>query len=107
MDKVEFLFTDFRLDPDGPCLYQVDKTDGAAEKPIHLSNHAHVLLALLIERKGNVVPFAEIFDRVWHAGPKDMDRSNIHVLVYELRKAFGEGCIETQARTGYRIAAKV
>src|SRR3954467_9673644 len=51
---VEFLFTDFRLDPHGPCLYQVDKTGRAMEKPVRLSHNAHALLGLLIERKGKV-----------------------------------------------------
>jgi DNA-binding winged helix-turn-helix (wHTH) protein len=36
-----------------------------------------------------------------------MDPANIHVLVFELRKVLGEGCIETQARRGYRLAAGV
>src|SRR4051812_11529173 len=104
---VEFLFTDFRLDPDGPCLYQMDKTGRAMEKPVRLSHNAHALLELLIERKGKVVPWADIFDKVWHVGPKDMDRSNIHVLVYELRRVIGERCIETQVRHGYRLAIEV
>jgi DNA-binding winged helix-turn-helix (wHTH) protein len=104
---VEFLFTDFRLDPDGPCLYQINKTGTAVEKPVSLSHNGHALLELLIERKGKVVPWADIFDRVWHVGPKDMDRSNIHVLIHELRRVLGKGCIETQARHGYRLAVEV
>src|SRR3954464_8814031 len=55
---VEFLFTDFRLDPDGPCLYQMNKTDPAVEKPVHLSHNGHAMLELLIERQGKVVPWA-------------------------------------------------
>jgi DNA-binding winged helix-turn-helix (wHTH) protein len=104
---IEFLFTDFRLDPDGPCLYQMDKTGRVMEKPVHLSHNGHALLELLIERKGKVVPWTDIFDRVWHVGPKDMDRSNIHVLIHELRRILGKGCIETQTRYGYRLAVEV
>src|SRR3954453_7474655 len=104
---VEFLFTDFRLDPDGPCLYQMDKTGRAMEKPVRLSHNAHALLELLIERKGKVVPWADIFDRVWNVGSMDMERSNIHVLIHELRRILGEGYIETQARYGYRLAVEV
>src|SRR4051794_23982479 len=107
MAGVEFLFSDFRLDPDGPCLYRVDKTGKAAEKSLHLNDKAHALIELLVERKGNVVPFEDIFDRVWHVGPKDMDRSNIHVLVHELRKVLGECGIETQIRHGYRLMVEV
>src|SRR5215471_2196691 len=107
MDGVEYLFTDFRLDPDGPCLYQVDKTGQAAEKLVQLSDHAHALLDLLIERKGDVVPPRDIFKRVWNVGPRDMDLFNIHGLVSELRKAIGHACVETAARRGYRFAVEV
>ena len=107
MAEVEFLFSDFRLDPDGPYLYRVDKTGKTAEKPLHLSDHAHAMIELWWSEKGKWFSFEDIFDRVWHVGPKDMDRSNIHVLVHELRKVLGGGCIETQIRHGYRLMVEV
>jgi hypothetical protein len=36
-----------------------------------------------------------------------MDRANIHVLIFELRRAIGHACIETVARRGYRFAVEV
>src|SRR5437868_668835 len=105
---VDFLFTDFRFDPRLPCLYRVDKTGkNSPDEPIHLSDHALILLGLLIERRGDVVSHDDIFDRVWRVGPRDMDRSNIHERVFELRKVIGRPSIATAKARGYQFATNV
>ena len=107
--SVEYLFGDFRFDPSVPCLYQVDKTGKTAGVQVNPrpSDRAFRLLLLLVERKGQFISREEIFKRVWGAGPRDMDPSNIHNLVCELRRVLGKASIETLTRRGYRITLEV
>src|SRR4051794_29439900 len=76
------------------------------EEQIDLSRRALILLQLLVEAKGDVVPHKDIYER-WGIAPRDQYAWNIHVHISELRKVLGYGYIETKARNGYRIAVKV
>ena len=107
--SVEYLFGDFRLGPSAPCLRRVDKTRTAAEIPINLNNRELTLLRLLVERKGQVVFYDDIFAEVWHLPPRCMDNTNIHMLVFHLRRALdlGEDGIQNVRTRGYRIALDV
>jgi DNA-binding winged helix-turn-helix (wHTH) protein len=104
-----YLLGGFRFDPSVPCLYHVDKAGKAPGVLVdpQPSDRAFRLLLLLVERNGQVASREEIFKWVWGVGPRDLDPSNIHVLVCELRKALGRASIETLARRGYRIALEI
>jgi hypothetical protein len=109
--SVEYLLGGLRFDPSVPCLYRLDtdKARKAAEIPVHPqpSDRALRLLRLLVERKGQVVSYDDIFAEVWRLPPRCMDTSNIHVLVGELRKILGRPSIENLRMCGYRITLEV
>ena len=58
-----FLFADFRLDRAGGGLFRRD--DRGAFAPVTIGSRALDLLALLVERRGDVVSKEEIMTTVW------------------------------------------
>ena len=59
------LLEGFRLDRRGGCLFRVDQ--GGVASPVALGSRAIKLLALLVERRGELVSKDTIMEAVWPA----------------------------------------
>lgn len=93
-----FAFYSFRLDPERRSLSR----DG---QPVWLTPKEFDTLLVLVEAGGRLVDKKELIVRVWpdsYVGDGSLAR-NISVL----RKAMGEGIIETLPRRGYRVMVPV
>jgi class 3 adenylate cyclase/DNA-binding winged helix-turn-helix (wHTH) protein/predicted ATPase len=103
-----FLFAEFRLDPAGGGLFRCD--DLGAFAPVMIGSRALDLLAVLIERRGDVVSKEEIMAAVW---PKmAVEEANLFVQISALRaildrEQLGQSCIRTVTGRGYRFIAPV
>jgi DNA-binding winged helix-turn-helix (wHTH) protein len=103
-----YLFADFRLDRAGGGLFRRD--DSGALAPVTIGSRALDLLAVLIERRGDVVSKEEIAAAV---GPKTaVENGNLFVQISTLRAILdgeqsGQGSIQTVAGRGYRFIAPV
>ncbi len=95
-------FGPFRLDPAERLLLR----DG---HPIPLTPKAFDLLMVLVQRSGHLVEKKELLETVWPSS--FVEEGNLSVMVYALRKAFGDHqdhtYIETVSKRGYRFAAEV
>lgn len=100
-----FLFGDFRLDRAGGGLFRRDDL-----APVVIGSRALDLLAVLIERRGQVVSKEEIIAAVW---PKmTVEEGNLFVQISALRAILdreqsGQSCIQTVSGRGYRFIAPV
>ena len=98
----------FRLDRAGGGLFRRD--DHGAFAPVTIGSRALDLLAVLIERRGDVVSKEEIMAAVW---PKmAVEEGNLFVQISALRAILdkeqsGQSCIQTVAGRGYRFIAPV
>jgi pimeloyl-ACP methyl ester carboxylesterase/DNA-binding winged helix-turn-helix (wHTH) protein len=103
-----YLFADFRLDRAGGGLFRRD--DSGALAPVTIGSRALDLLAVLIERRGDVVSKEEIAAAVW---PKTaVENGNLFVQISTLRAILdgeqsGQSSIQTVAGRGYRFIAPV
>ena len=103
-----FLFADFRLDRAGGGLYRLDNHGAFA--PVMIGSRALDLLAVLIERRGDVVSKDEIMAAVW---PRmAVEEGNLFVQISALRAILdkeqsGQSCIQTVIGRGYRFIAPV
>jgi TolB-like protein len=103
-----FLFADFRLDRAGGGLFR--RGDRGAFAPVTIGWRALDLLALLIDRRGDVVSKEEIMAAVW---PKmAVEEGNLFVQIAALRAILdkqqsGQSCIQTVIGRGYRFVAPV
>jgi TolB-like protein/Flp pilus assembly protein TadD len=103
-----FLFADFRFDRAGGGLFRRDYHGAFA--PVTIGSRALDLLAVLIERRGDVVSKEEIMAAVW---PKTaVEEGNLFFQISTLRATLDEGpsgqsCIQTVAGRGYRFIAPV
>jgi DNA-binding winged helix-turn-helix (wHTH) protein len=73
--------------------------------PVHLAPKTWELLHLLAESGGRVVEKGEILERVW-AGVT-VEEGNLTQHISLLRKALGDGYIETVPKAGYRFLVPV
>lgn len=71
-------------------------------EPLALTSHEFKLLALLMQRKGEVLSRTELSEHIY---PQDEDRDSntIEVFVARLRRKLPEGSIETVRGLGYRL----
>ncbi len=69
-------------------------------KSVGLSNKTIDLLVLLIERKGELVPFETIRDRLWAAGDEASDGA-LRVYIAQLKKYFPDAIVNVRG-LGYR-----
>ncbi|MCZ2405314.1 MAG: DNA-binding response regulator [Burkholderiales bacterium 68-12] len=71
-------------------------------QPLTLTSHEFKLLALLMQRKGEVLSRTELSEHIY---PQDSDRDSntIEVFVGRLRKKLPAGSIETVRGMGYRL----
>jgi TolB-like protein len=103
-----YLFADFRLDRAGGGLFRRDKSGAFA--PVTIGSRALDLLAVLIERRGDVVSKEELAAAVW---PKTaVENGNLFVQISTLRAILdgeqsGQSSIQTVAGRGYRFVAPV
>lgn len=86
-------FGPFLLDPAG-----VVWRDG---RPLPLGRRGVRLLEILLRRRGQVVPKAELIDAAW---PDEMvEENNLSVQIAQLRKRLGGDWIRTVERVGYQL----
>jgi DNA-binding winged helix-turn-helix (wHTH) protein len=103
-----FIFADFRLDRAGGGLFR--RNDLGGFTPVTIGSRALDLLAVLIERRGDVVSKEEIVAAVW---PKiAVEEANLFVQISALRAILdreqsGQSCIQTVTGRGYRFIAPV
>jgi TolB-like protein len=103
-----FLFAEFRLDRAGGGLFRRDGQGCFA--PVTVGSRACDLLAVLIERQGDVVSKEEIMAAVW---PKTtVEEANLFAQISALRAVLdkeqsGQSCVQTVAGRGYRFIAPV
>jgi DNA-binding winged helix-turn-helix (wHTH) protein len=103
-----FPFADFRLDRAGGGLFRRD--DYGASAPVAIGSRALDLLAVLIDRRGDVVSKQEIMAAVW---PKmAIEEANLFVQISALRAILdkeqsAQSCIQTITGRGYRFIAPV
>jgi DNA-binding winged helix-turn-helix (wHTH) protein len=98
-----YTFEPFRLEARTHILTKTGKKVRLAEKPMNL-------LLALVERRGEVVPKEELFEKVW--GNTIVDDNNLDQQISVLRKALGEGpkdkkYIMTVPREGYSFVGRV
>ena len=70
--------------------------------PLALTSHEFKLLALLMQRKGEVLSRTELLEHIY-AWDNDRDSNTIEVFVGRLRKKLPPGSIETVRGLGYRL----
>ena len=103
-----FLFGKFRLDRAGGGLFRRD-ADGVFV-PIAIGSRALEILAVLVERRGDIVPKGEIIGTGW---PRTVvAEGNLFVQISALRRILdgpqsGQSCIQTVIGRGYRFIAPV
>lgn len=73
------------------------------EKPIHLGKNELRFLELLIEAKGQIVLFDEIYDKVWEEDLKAITKNAIRVMTFRLRTKVHPKLIESVPYQGYRL----
>jgi TolB-like protein/Flp pilus assembly protein TadD len=108
MDTLASIFEGFRFDPAAGCLFRTDGSDG--EELVALGSRALALLALLVQRQGEVVSKDEIFRVVWSG--MAVEESNLTVQISGLRRVLDRNrergsCIQTVPGRGYRFVVPV
>ena len=103
-----FRFADFRFDRAGGGLFRRDSRGAFA--PVTIGSRALDLLAVLIERRGDVVSKEEIMAAVW--AKTAVEEANLFAQISALRAILdkeqsGQSCIQTVIGRGYRFIAPV
>ena len=103
-----YSFGDFRLDRDCGALVRRDDSGGIAT--VGLGSRALAVLAILVERSGELVPKDAIMSAVWPGSA--VEDANLTVQISTLRRVLGRGpdgsgWIQTVSGRGYRFIAPV
>jgi TolB-like protein/Tfp pilus assembly protein PilF len=103
-----FQFEGFRCDRASGCLFWIDASNAA--EPVMLGSRALALLALLVERQGQLVSKNEIMNAVWPG--MAVEEGNLTVQISALRRILDRdwergSCIQTISGRGYRFTAAV
>jgi TolB-like protein len=106
LDRV--VFEGFRFDLAAGGLFRTN--DAGVAEPVALNSRALALLAMFIERRGQLVSKDEIFAAVWPGIV--VGESNLTVQISALRRVLdqrraGGSCIQTVPGRGYRFTAPV
>ena len=72
------------------------------EHPIKLSQKESLFLEMLIEAKGNIVPFTRLEQHIWQGSP--VSDSALRTLLYRLRGKLEYLLIETVPSFGFKLA---
>jgi TolB-like protein len=102
-----FLFEDFRLDRRAGALFRRD--DKGAAVPVAIGSRALAVLAILMARRGDLVPKNEIIQAVWPGTV--VEDNNLTVQISALRRVLDQGrtggsCVQTVPGRGYRFVGK-
>jgi TolB-like protein/DNA-binding winged helix-turn-helix (wHTH) protein len=112
MDKLgsldSLIFEGLRFDRAAGCLYRTNGSEVA--EPLELGSRALAVLALLVERQGQLVSKDAIFAAVWPGIV--VGDGNLAVQISALRRVLDHGraqgsCIQTIPGRGYRFVAPV
>src|SRR5260370_4081715 len=77
------------------------------ERMLKLERRPLLMLQLLATRSGEVIPRAELLDRVWGSTYTGFEHS-LEQAVHQIRRELKEpGWIETVSGSGYRIVVRV
>jgi adenylate cyclase len=96
-------FGHFRFDRRGRCLYRLNQSGDLVLLP--LGRTALEVLALLIERPGEVVGKQKIMDQAWRG--KTVEDANLATQIFNLRENIGRNRIRTVSGRGYRFVGPV
>ncbi|WPO42534.1 ATP-binding protein [Tardiphaga sp. 42S5] len=100
MSRAEAAFGPFRFDRSSGILL-----DG--QNLVQLGSRARALLGALIEKPGELIPKAQLYERAWPG--LQVDERNLRVQISGLRKALGDhgALIRTEASLGYRFTGRL
>jgi TolB-like protein/DNA-binding winged helix-turn-helix (wHTH) protein/Tfp pilus assembly protein PilF len=103
-----FLFEDFRLDRQGTGLSRRDES--GVFVPLSIGARALDVLAVLVERPGELITKEEIMAAVWRRSV--VENANLTVQIAALRRVLDQrradgSCIQTVATRGYRFLPAV
>lgn len=93
-----YRFGEFRLDPTERVLLRGDT-------PVPLMPKIFDLLEFMVANAGRMLEKDKLLEAIWHDA--FVEEGNLSKAVFLLRKALGEGCIETVPKRGYRFVAAV
>src|SRR5262249_10487093 len=101
-----FLFEEYRFDPRGG----LSRTENGELRQVSLGSRALAVLAVLVERAGDVVSKDEIMRAVWPG--TTVEDANLTMQISSLRRALdagraGSSCILTVPGRGYRFIPEV
>jgi len=110
-ETMELLVNELRLNPSrfinlaSNCVWnkgqEVLRID---DIPVELSEKEHLLLKLLIEKKGSTVNYTDIMIAVWEdAFENEISLDSVKSQIYHLRKKLPDGCIDTIYGKGYKL----
>lgn len=93
--------------PNG-CVYSISKKEVTCGDRIDtLTKNEHLLLDFLIDRRGHVCSYDEIYDTVWGFGSEPKSESSIKTLVYSLRKKIGKDSIKNHSGIGFSLVTAI
>lgn len=97
-------YIDSELTPIGnDYFYDIDNHNlFFKEYPIKLSHKENLLLELLMESKGNIVPFYTLEEHIWEGNP--VSNSALRTLLYRLRGKLDYKLIETIPSFGLKLS---
>src|SRR5829696_7030622 len=98
MNKKTYAFGDFLLDLEQKRLLREGQS-------VSLQPKVFDLLVFFVERRGELVSRDELMQAVW--ADTFVEETNLRFCIHALRKALGEGFIETIPKRGYRFIAEV
>jgi len=98
MNKKTYAFGDFLLDLEQKRLLRQSQSVALQPKVFNL-------LVFLVERRGELVSRDELMQAVW--ADTFVEETNLRFCIHALRKALGDGYVETVPKRGYRFIAEV
>ncbi|MGH9819500.1 MAG: winged helix-turn-helix domain-containing protein [Pyrinomonadaceae bacterium] len=103
LEKHNFAFGDFVLDPEEQVLFRHDK-------PVSITPKAFQLLLILVQNRGHLVEKDRLIGHIWP--DSFVEDGNLAVAMNQLRKILDDRAqdpafIETVPRRGYRFVAEV
>lgn len=98
MNKKTYAFGDFLLDLEQKRLLRNGQT-------VSLQPKVFNMLVFLVERRGELISRDELMQAVW--ADTFVEETNLRFCIHALRKALGEGFVETVPKRGYRFIAEV
>lgn len=72
-------------------------------KIVKLTNKETAFLKLLLQKKGQLVPYKTIEEIIWYDENKQMSSTSLRTLVKNLRKKIANDIIENVPKIGYRL----